>query len=103
MKNILKVLIGTAPVLALIFYYVMVQQHTADLQMKKQNYEFSQKWHELNSESVFTSDKQSERANAAEDKLKAEQVEKEARGETNKTNGLENNLEKQLNATKEAK
>jgi len=104
MNNTLKMLIGAAPVLALIFYYVVVQQHATDLQMKKQNYEFSQKWHELNSESVFTSDKQSEREKAAEDKLKTEQVEEKAKGETNKANMFENNLEKQLNSkSKEAK
>ncbi|MEM4406708.1 MAG: hypothetical protein QXS68_06650 [Candidatus Methanomethylicaceae archaeon] len=72
MTNLFKVVIFTAPIAALIFYYVVVKQHQHEATSIREELEFEQQWNEMQAE--FTSDpklkaKYMERARRADQKL----------------------------------
>ncbi len=57
MSNLFKIAILAAPLMALIFYYVVLQQQKTDVEMKKEDLKFEQEWNRFNQGSVFTSEK----------------------------------------------
>jgi hypothetical protein len=101
MSNLIKLLIATTPVMALVFYYVVVRHNLMDIEMQKESLKFEQEWQEFNRDFVFTRDKQkaAERARKAEEELK--KVEEQERAKKEKLEKLEQELEKQMNATQE--
>jgi hypothetical protein len=101
MSNIIKLLIAATPIMALVFYYVVVRHNLLDIEMQKESLKFEQEWHEFNRDFVFTRDKQkaAERARKAEEELR--KVEEQERVKKEKLEKLERELEEQLNATQE--
>jgi hypothetical protein len=101
MSNIIKLLIAATPLVALVFYYVVVRHNLLDIEMQKETLKFEQEWHEFNRDFVFTKDKQkaAERAKRAEEELR--KVEEQERVKKEKLEKLERELEEQLNATQE--
>jgi len=101
MSNLIKLLIATTPVMALVFYYVVVRHNLMDIEMEKESLKFEQEWQEFNRNFVFTKDKQkaAERARKAEEELK--KIEEQERTKREKLEKLERELEEQLNATQE--
>jgi hypothetical protein len=99
MSNLIKLLIAATPVLALVFYYVVVRHNLLDIEIQKESLRFEQEWQEFNRDFVFTKDKQkaAERAKKAEEELK--KVEEQERAKKEKLERLERELEEQLNAT----
>ena len=96
MGNILKFLILTAPLAALVFYYVVVKQNQMDIEMEKESLKFEQQWHEFNRDFIFTRDKQKaeQRAQQAEEKIK--EIEKKEEEKKKKLEKLEQDFEKAL-------
>jgi biopolymer transport protein ExbB/TolQ len=101
MSNLIKLLIAATPVMALVFYYVVVRHNLMDIEMQKESLKFEQEWHEFNRDFVFTKDKQkaAERARKAEEELK--KIEEAEQKKREKLERLEQELEEQLNATQE--
>jgi flagellar motor protein MotB len=101
MSNIIKILIVTAPFMALLFYYVVVRHNLFDIEFQKESLKFEQAWHEFNKDFVFTRDKEKavERAKKVEEEL--QKVEEQEKKKKEKLERLEQELEKQLNATQE--
>jgi len=101
MSNLIKLLIAATPLVALVFYYVVLRHNLMDIEMQKESLKFEQEWHEFNRDFVFTRDKQkaAERARKAEEELK--KVEEQERAKKEKLERLERELEEQLNATQE--
>jgi sensor histidine kinase YesM len=101
MSNLIKLLIAATPVLALVFYYVVVRHNLMDIEMQKETLKFEKEWNEFNRDFVFTKDKQNaaEKAKKAEEELK--KVEEQERVKKEKLEKLERELEEQLNATQE--
>jgi hypothetical protein len=101
MSNLIKLLIAATPIVALVFYYVVVRHNLMDIEMQKESLKFEQEWHEFNRDFVFTRDKQraAERASKAEEELK--KIEEAERKKREKLERLEQELEEQLNATQE--
>jgi hypothetical protein len=99
MSNLIKLLIAATPVLALVFYYVVVRHNLMDIEMQKESLKFEQEWNEFNRDFVFTRDKQAaaERARKAEEELK--KIEEAERKKREKLERLEQELEQQINAT----
>jgi hypothetical protein len=99
MNSLIKLLIATTPVMALVFYYTVVRHNLMDVEMQKESLKFEQEWNEFNRDFVFTRDKQkaAERAKRAEEELK--KVEEQERAKKEKLERLEKELEEQMNAT----
>jgi len=77
MKTLVKIMLATAPVLALIFLYVLSQQQHLDTQMRKQDAQFERDWNEFANE-LSDLPRYRDRANEAEARL-AELRQKEAK------------------------
>jgi hypothetical protein len=101
MSNLIKLLIATTPIMALVFYYTVVRHNLMDVEMQKENLRFEQEWNEFNRDFVFTKDKQkaAERARKAEEELK--KIEEQERAKKEKLERLERELEEQLNTIQE--
>jgi len=101
MSNIIKILLVTAPVMGLLFYYVVVRHNLIDIEFQKEGLKFEREWNEFNKDFIFTHDKQAaaERAKKAEEELK--KVEEQEQKKREKLEKLEEEVEKQLNATQE--
>ncbi len=104
MGSIFKVLIFTSPVLALLFYYAVVQQNKLDAQMQKENAAFERSWNEFDAR--FTGDKDAkkkylDRAEKAEEKLRYyEDKEKE---KARKLEAFEKDFEKAIEDSEKEK
>ena len=96
MVNILKTLILTAPLAALVFYYVTVKQNQMDIEMEKESLKFEQKWHEFDKDFVFTKDKQKAEQQAQQAEQKIKEVEKKEEEKKKKLEKLEQDFEKAL-------
>jgi len=96
MGNLFKILIITAPLAALVFYYVVVRQNQMDLEMEKESLKFEQEWHNFNKDFVFTKDKQKaeQKAQQAEEKIK--EIEKKEKEKRKKLEKFEQDFEKAL-------
>ena len=96
MGNLFKILILTAPLAALVFYYVITKQNQMDIEMEKESLKFEQQWHEFNRDFIFTRDKQKaeQRAQQAEEKIK--EIEKKEEEKKKKLEKLEQDFEKAL-------
>lgn len=58
LSNLFKVAILAAPLVGLIFYYVVLKQNQMDVEMKKENIKFEQEWNRFNENFIFTSPEQ---------------------------------------------
>jgi len=99
MSNLIKLLIAATPIVALMFYYVVVRHNLMDIEMQKESLKFEREWNEFNRDFVFTKEKQraAERASKAEEELK--KIEEAERKKREKLERLEQELEQQINAT----
>jgi len=96
MGNILKFLILTAPLAALVFYYVITKQNQMDIEMEKESLKFEQQWHEFNRDFIFTRDKQKSEQQAQQAEEKIKEVEKKEEEKKKKLEKLEQDFEKAL-------
>ena len=96
MGNLLKFIILTAPLAALVFYYVVVKQNQMDIEIEKENLKFEQQWHEFNRDFVFTRDKQKSEQKAKEVEQKAIEIEKKEEEKKKKLEKFEQDFEKAI-------
>ena len=96
MGNLFKILVVTAPLAALLFYYVVLKQQQLDIELEKESLKFEQQWQEFNRDFVFTKDKAKaeQRAQQAEEKLK--ELEKKEEEKKKKLEKLESEFEKAI-------
>ncbi len=97
MNNILKAVLFISPVIFLIFFYVVSQQSKNDVEMKKADAQFEQKWNEFDKD--FTHDPAQkkvydERAEVASKKI-ADLEKKEAEAQA-KSDKMQQEMEKQM-------
>jgi CDP-glycerol glycerophosphotransferase (TagB/SpsB family) len=96
MGNLFKFLILTAPLAALVFYYVVVKQNQMDIEMEKESLKFEQQWHEFNRDFIFTRDKQKAEQQAQQAEQKIQEIEKKEEEKKKKLEKLEQDFEKAL-------
>jgi len=96
MGNLFKILIITAPLAALVFYYVVVRQNQMDLEMEKESLKFEQEWHNFNKDFVFTKDKQKAEQKAQQAEKKIKEIEKREEEKKKKLEKFEQDFEKAL-------
>lgn len=80
MKNLFKAVLFISPLIFLIFWYVVSSQHSNDVEMKKSDAQFEQKWNEFDRD--FTHDAAQkkiyqERSNAAANDIEKAKIEEE--------------------------
>ena len=94
MGGLFKILLVTAPVLALIFYYVVVKQSALDVELRKESLQFERDWNEWQM-SMFGKDKKyAERAEKAEKELM--EIEKKEKEKQEKVEKFEKEFDKAL-------
>jgi len=96
MGNLFKFIILTAPLAALVFYYVVVKQNQMDIEMEKENLKFEQQWHEFNRDFVFNKDKQKSEQKAQQAEQEIQEIEKKEEEKKKKLEKFEQDFEKAL-------
>lgn len=98
MSSIFKVLVVSAPVLAILFYYVVVKQGVMDAEIQKEDAKFERAWNEFEA-SMATKDmaeKYNQRAKEAEQEL--ERLRQEEELKKKKAEDFEKEFEQALKA-----
>ena len=98
MKSLIKIVLYTAPVVALIFFYVIGMQSQHSAEMTKENTEFMRDWAEFQEDFTDVAkekEKYQARAAAAEEKMK--EAEERERVETEKLKKFRAEFEKAIN------
>jgi len=96
MGNLFKILIITAPLAALVFYYTVVKQNQMDIEMEKENLKFEQKWNEFDKDFVFNRDKQKAEQKVQQAEQKIQEIEKKEEEKKKKLKKFEQDFEKAL-------
>lgn len=96
LSGLFKAVIVATPVVALLLYYVVIQQGKLNVEMEKESIQFEQKWNEFRSESPFTANKQryEERAKKTEEEL--EEIKKREKEKQKKIENFEEQFEKAM-------
>ena len=98
MGSLFKILLVTAPVLALIFYYVVAKQSALDVDIKKESLQFERDWNEWQMP-MFGKDKEdskkyAERAEAEKELIL--EIEKKEKEKQEKVEKFEKEFDKAL-------
>ncbi len=97
MGNLFKIVLFTAPVLALVFYFVLSSQERLDTEMRKQDREFSRDWNEFNAEfSSNRSSRQKYQSRAEEADRELVEIKKKEKEEEEKARKFRQEFEKQI-------
>ena len=102
MGNLMKIVLMTAPALFLVLYFVISSQKSIDIQMQKNDAEFSRSWAEQEAEMAKDLEKKKiyqDRAKAAE--LEMEELKKKEKDREEKDRQFEEAMEKALRDSEE--
>lgn len=103
MTNLFKIAILAAPLAALIFYYVVMQQSKLDTELEKESLKFEQEWAEFKKDSPFSTDRKKYEQRAEQAEQKQKELEKKKQKEE-KIEKFQSDFEKALEeAGKEVK
>lgn len=97
MNTLIKGIIASAPIFALVFYYVVLQHQKMDAEMKMESLKFEREWNEFNQDFVFTTNKEKYRKRALKAEKELEKAEAMAKKKEEKISNLEKEFEKALN------
>lgn len=104
MTNLFKIAILAAPLAALIFYYVVMQQQKMDVELEKESMKFEQQWNEFKADSPFSTDRQKYQSRAEQAEKAQQELEQKKKEKEQKVEKFEQNFEKALEeAGKEVK
>jgi len=96
MGNLFKIILVTAPLAALLFYYVVLKQQQIDVELEKESLKFEQKWNEFDRDFVFTRDKAKSEQRAQQAEQKLQELEKKEEEKKKKLEKFEQEFEKAI-------
>jgi len=96
MGNIFKILIVTAPIAALLFYYVVIKQSQIHTEVQKENARFEREWNEFNEDSLFRANKERYRERAEEAEAELKELKEKEKMQQQKVEKFENEFEEEL-------
>lgn len=96
MSNLFKIAILAAPLAALVFYYVVVQQQKMDVELEKDSLKFEQQWNEFKKDSPFTTDRKKYEQRAEQAEQKQKELEERKKQKEQKLEKFETDFEKAL-------
>ncbi len=96
MSGLMKILVITAPVLALLLFYVITKQSQMDTEMKKEDARFEREWAEFNKDFSTSGDRQKYEQRAQQAEQEFQELKKKEKEKEEKTERIEKELEKAI-------